>query len=132
MVEQGIVALLAAANTLAGDRIRPLQLDRDPVLPAITYQRISTPREVEHDGDQGYADFRVQLNCWAQRTTNDAGYGQARQLANEVRAALHGYRGTAAGVVIGLIEVSGDRDETDPERHFERVLLEAHGNYLEA
>lgn len=132
MAEQAIVALLIAAATSAGDRIEPLQLPRDPALPAISYQRISTPRRIAHNGDQGYADFRTQINCWAKRTEGStAGYSQAKQLADEVRVALNGYRGTAAGVVVGLMRVSGDRDETDPQRTLERVMVDVTGNYQE-
>lgn len=125
--EQGIVALLAAASTLAGPRIRPQRLDRDPVLPQIVYRRVSTPRRVEHDGDQGYADFRTQLDCWIE----EGRYDDLVTLASQIRAALHGYRGTAGGVEFGLIAVSGDRDGTNPDRHLLRMTLDAHGNYRE-
>lgn len=132
MVERAIVALLEAADTLAGDRIWPLHLDRDPSLPAITYQRISTPRPIAHDGDQGYADFRTQLNCWASRADGAGGFAQARQLADQVRRTLNGWRGVVAGVEVGMLRVSGDRDERDPERVMERIILEVSGNYREA
>ena len=132
MAEQAIVALLVAAGTSAADRIDPLSLPRDPQFPAITYQRISTPRDLAHNGDQGFAGFRVQINCWAKRVEGSvAGYFQAKQLAGEVRQALHGFRGTAAGIDIGVIQISGDRDETDPQRTLERVMVDASGNYQE-
>lgn len=132
MVEQAIVALLVAAGTLAGDRIDPLSLPRDPVLPAISYQRISTPRQLAHNGDQGYAGFRVQVNCWAKRIEgSDGGYFQAKQLADEVRVALNGFRGIAAGIDVGLMQVSNDHDESDPQRSFERVMVDVSGNYQE-
>ena len=132
VIEQALVALVVAANTVADDRMRPLELLREPPMPAITYQRISTPRPLAHNGDQGYAMFRVQINCWAERTVTGSGYAQVKQLAEEVRLALNGFSGTVAGVVVGLIQIDGERDETDPERNFERVLLEASGNYREA
>jgi hypothetical protein len=132
VIELAIVSLLLAADTSAGNRIGPIILDRDPNLPAVTYQRISTPRPLQHDGDQHYADFRLQLNCWAKRIDgSSAGYIQAKQLGGEVRAALHGYRGTAGGVTVGLIQITNDRDDRDPQREYERVSLDAVGNYQE-
>lgn len=131
MIERAIVALLVMADTIAGNRIAPVMLDRDPGLPMVTYQRISTPRELAHNGDQGYADFRVQLNCWAARTPTASGYLAAKQLADEVRQALHGYRGVAGGVQVGLIQITNDRDDRNPERTYEVVRLDATGNYRE-
>ena len=132
MVERAIVALLTAAATTAADRIDPLQLPRDPTLPAITYQRISTPRPLQHDGDQGYASFRTQINCWANRIEGSTdGYKQVKALADEVRQALNGFRGSAGGVTVGMMQISGDRDEWDPQREFERIIVEASGSYRE-
>lgn len=131
MIEKALVSRLVGA-TSAGDRITPLSLERTPVLPALTYQRVSTPRDVSHDGAQGYAGYRVQIVCYAKRTNDGAGYRLAKQLADEVRLALDGWRGTAAGVTVGMCQIANDRDEQDPERSFEAVRLDAVGNYMEA
>lgn len=132
MIEKALVARLVAAATSADDRILPLALERHPTLPAITYQRISTPRDLAHNGSQGYADYRVQMTCWAHRTPDMSGYRLAKDLAEEVRVALDGWRGTEAGVTVGLAQVSGDRDEQDTERSFEAVRLDITGNFQEA
>lgn len=132
MVERALYRILVDAETSAGERITPLQLDRQATFPSITYQRISTPRDIAHDGDQGFAEFRTQMNCWAQRTESASGYAQARQLADEVRLALNGFRGTVEGIVIGYVQVLGDRDDVDPERTLERVVVDVVGNYQEA
>jgi hypothetical protein len=131
LIEKAIVELLTLADTLAGNRIAPLALDRDPGLPFVTYQRISTPRELSHDGDQHYAEARVQINAWATRTDTASGYLQAKQLADEVRQTLHGFKGTAGGVTVGMILITNDRDDRDPQRSLERVMLDAVGNYQE-
>lgn len=123
--------LLTLADTLAGNRVAPLVLDRAPDMPFITYQRISTPRELSHDGDQHYAEFRVQVNCWATRTDTASGYLQVKQLAEETRAALHGFKGTAGGVTVGMMLVTNDRDDRDPQRTLERVSVDCVGNYQE-
>ena len=133
MIHKAIVALLRdhpGVSAMVGDRIAPARLDRDPVLPMITYQQISTPRDVDHGGDQQYADFRVQVNCWADAESD--GYDAVKDLAGEVRMALHGFRGTAAGVEVGLMAVSGDRDGDIPERSMDRVTVDVSGNYREA
>jgi hypothetical protein len=126
VIEVALAALLDAADTSAADRIKPLTLPRDPTLPACTYQLISNPRELSHDGDQGYATFRVQLNCWGKT------YKQAKQLAGEARLALNGQRGNFGGVEVGRIQVSSGRDDWDQERELARVILDCTGEYQEA
>lgn len=125
MIEKALYALLVAADTDAGTRVYPLSLPQNPTLPALTYQRVSTPRDLSHDGDQGYADARVQINCWAHRSPSNLGYDQAKTLADQVRVALNGQFGTFGGVDVGRIQITGDRDEWDPERSFDRVAVDA-------
>jgi Protein of unknown function (DUF3168) len=126
MIENAIVALLIAADTVAADRIYPMTLpDNDPQLPAIVHQRVSGTRELDHSGDQGYAEARVQLSCYAQTTTGVHGFDQARDLAEQVRLALNGFRGAVAGVDVGRIQVTGDRANWDPERTFDRWTVDA-------
>lgn len=127
MIEHAIYSLLtAAAGTIAAERVYPTLLPQGGAFPAVTQQRISTPREVSHSGPHGYTDFRQQINCWAR------GLDEAWTLAYQVRFLLDGYHGVAGGVTVGLIQITNDRGDYDTERTLDRASLDAVGNYREA
>lgn len=101
VIEEALYAHLAASAgvaALVSARIYPQTIPQDIALPAIAYQRISGVREYSHGGPSQLAHPRFQFTCQA------ATYAAAKSLANAVRAALSGYRGTmggAGGVVVG-------------------------------
>lgn len=105
MMEAAIRTLLLADATVAGlvaDRIYPLVLPQKPTLPAVTYQRISTPIQYAQGGPS-LATPRLQIDCWA------GDYDSAKALAAAVAAVLSGYKGTTGGLkVLGVF--SGGRD----------------------
>lgn len=74
-------------------------------LPRITYQQISGNHFHNADGASRLANPLFQINSIAKT------YGEAKQLANCVRRALQGFKGTVAGVVIQGIFLSNQRDE---------------------
>jgi len=103
-IETGIVATLAAAATTAASRIHPKVLPQGVTLPAITYQRLSTPRVNSHDGPSGLAFPRFQINTWAET------YAAAKTLADEIRAALDGTTGVWDSVVVQRCELEDEGD----------------------
>lgn len=99
---------------LVGTRVYPLVLPQAPTLPAIRYQRISTPRSQYRtmDGRANYASPRFQVDVWA----ND--HGTAVQVAQAIYALLEGFHGTVGGLRIDAI--STDDEGADLE---EGVLI---------
>lgn len=130
-VEEGLFALLtgtAAVGAIVGDKVYPIEVPQGARPPWVVYFRVSGPRVRSLDGPSGLAQPRFQVEC--QGATAD----QARGLANAVRRALDGYRGTvtttaspADTVRIGGISLLSDQDgfedATGPgRRSFRRIL----------
>jgi len=101
----------AGVAALVGDCIEPMELTNP--LPAIVYQRISTPPGLA----AGYLRPRVRLSCWADT------YAGAVALAAQVRLALDHYHG-ALGSLHALSWVDSERDDRDPETGFWRRIIE--------
>lgn len=98
--------LLADLNLVAliGNRVYPNYVPQGAAVPAVTYQRISGPRDHTFDGPSGLVKSRYQLNSWADT------YGDMESVADAVRIAMDGFSGTIGGRVIQNIESD---DETD-------------------
>ncbi len=80
-------------GTAAGSRIYPLILPQSPTYPAVTYQMIS---------NQGHHDIpvdfpRIQFTTWSESIL------AAKQLAEEIQAALQCYKGVKGGYRIKQI-----------------------------
>jgi len=115
-IEAGLVYKLtntAGITALVSTRVYLETIPQGATLPCITYQRISTPRLTAHDtsGSAGTASPRFQFDAWA--TT----YASARAIADALRAALNGYKGTitsgADSVVVQSILIDGESSEPD-------------------
>lgn len=118
MIEQALYAILsghAGLSSLVDNRIYPIVLPQGPLLPAVTYQRVSGEREETHDGPSGLARPRFQVSCWAQILPGVNAFDQARAVAEQVRLALDGYQGTAGGVQIEVIQLENEVDLFEPE-----------------
>lgn len=86
-IEEGLVAQLKADSAVAaivGTRIHPGAIPQDGALPAVVYQLISSPREVDLGGPSTFIRARYQIDCWANSQST------VRSLADSVRAALNG------------------------------------------
>ncbi len=94
-LQQCLVTLVSA---VAG-RCYPMTLPEGVELPALTYQRISDPREYSHSGRSELEHPRYQVTCWA------ATYGVAVALASEVREAVE---------TLGKVQVEVQPDQYDP------------------
>lgn len=111
-IEAALFTLLTTTPSIAAkvaDRVYPKQLPQDPTTPAIVYHRISGPREHSHDGSSGLAHPRFQLDMYA------GSYLEAKALADAVRVAIDGYKGTVEGVEIQAIFLENDDDGHDDE-----------------
>lgn len=84
----------AGLAALIGTRCHPEVLPQQSVLPAITYQRISTPRRHTMGVVPPMAHPRFQFDCFA------ATYLDVTTLAAQVRAAFSRWSGTVGGVEV--------------------------------
>jgi hypothetical protein len=93
-------------SAIVGNRIYPLLTPEEGTYPALSYFRVDGPREHDLTGPAGLARPRIQVDAWA----ND--YPTAKALITAVIAALDGYSGTVAGVLIVGITIAppGDHD----------------------
>lgn len=112
----------ATVSGLVGSRIYPTVAPATAGLPYVVYQRISTNRVRDQGGVSDLAQPRIQVSCWADS------YSGTKTLADAVRAAIDGYRGTAGPVgsqtAIRRITCENETDAADlyPEGSDNRVF----------
>lgn len=84
--------LIATANvqSIVSSRIYPVKMPDNPTFPAISMQMVSALHEESLSGSSGLVGALLQLDCWA------ASINTAHDLAEKVRLALEGFRGTVA------------------------------------
>jgi len=106
-IEEAVVTRMqgyAGLAALVGTRVYPLQVPQDVDLPAIAYQKISSPKTTSHGGDSHLAQSRIQFTIQADT------YRAAKAVADQVRACWAGYRATVDGVRIDGALVQDERD----------------------
>jgi hypothetical protein len=116
-IEEGLynrLSTYSGLTTLISTRVYPLKLPQTVTLPAITYQRISTPRELTHDQKAGgLALPRFQFNCWG--TT----FSSVKAVVKQLRECLNGFSGTfgsgANTVAVGGVLSANEIDFNDPD-----------------
>lgn len=121
MIETDLRAYLMAhpeVGPLVGNRIYPLALPQSPALPAVTYQRISTTRTRTKDGPTGAAEVRVQMSCWSMS------YIEAKRVADAIRHALDGYRGSMGGHYVYVAASEGELDFYEPDTQLYQVAAD--------
>jgi hypothetical protein len=97
-----------AGLALVSDRIYPLILPQECVLPAISYQRVATqPRESCMAEDAGIARPRFQITAW------DSTFDGVRDLAEQVRGALQRWQDSANDIIDSFLVM--EIDGYDPE-----------------
>lgn len=121
MIERGLVTRLAG---LAGGRIYPAPAPPGVSSPFITYQRVDTVLFAEpfNPAIHGHEIVQIQIDCWS----DDGLYGDALELAEDVRIALFGNIGLYDGVdVVDVRLIDGPRDvpEVGPNGPVARRLL---------
>jgi hypothetical protein len=97
MIESALFTLLSTNQAItsqlgtrpAGDTgVYPVTIPEDPILPALSYQIISSRDTPTLDDPLGTTKTRVQIECWGET------YGAAVELRQIVTTAILGYRGT--------------------------------------
>lgn len=116
------------------DRVHDMALPPNAVLPALVWQRVSSPPEplASRDGYGNVVQARIQIAVWSATTA------EARQLANRIKAHLKGFvhchmgaGGASCATFVLDAQPVGDRDLVEPSSNARRVLLEFLFKYIE-
>ena len=117
---------VAALTTTVHSATDPQKSSR----PKLTYQRVTTRRDICNDGPLSLAVAVVQLDCWAD--TDIA----AKGLAEATRKALAGYVGVNGEIDIKCCRITAEGDETSAplpgaQSPVQRVRLEVTVNFID-
>jgi len=121
MIEAGLHGFLTDDTDIAAivaTRVYPIILPQNPTMPAITYQRISTPRVSSTTGPSGLASPRIQVDCWAET------YAAVKALSDTVRTAVDGYSGTMDTFTVYGVIVESEQDLYEPDAVYYRTSLD--------
>lgn len=119
----------SGVGAIAGDRGYPWPIPEGATYPAWAYQRVSGPREQNHDGASGMARARIQYTCTANT------YGTAKGLANAIRSSLDGYKGVLGGVGGVTVEqcwIDNEYDGYNQSSERKTVRLDVMFYYIES
>lgn len=108
----------AGITALCSTRIFPVKIPDNTTMPCLSYHRISGSRIESMTGSSALVYARFQIDCWGRK------YSDVKALAEQVRLALEGYKGTIAGVTIYGVNYLGDLDLYEDDSQTFRVLTE--------
>jgi len=111
-IEEAVVDRMmayTALTTLIAARLYPLVIPQDAPLPAIAYQKISSPKTQAHPGSSHLAHSRFQFTIDAET------YSSAKAVATAVKNCWNSFQGTVDGVRIDHCSIENDSD-TSGER----------------
>lgn len=110
-IEQALVAHLLSDEKITSiiqDRLFPQAVPQDEDVPAIVYQRISSPRTLTLTGESA-SNPRIQLSCYAKT------FGQAKQMAITLYNSLDFFRGKLGNKTKSAVLMEDSRDDYEPE-----------------
>lgn len=113
MIEEAVKNILedsAGVAAIVSARIYPIQLPQECTLPAISFSKVSVfGKDLTHSGTSQTANSIMQVSCWAKSVL------AVKNLANAVKAALHGYSGSVGSDTIFFSKMVNEVDIFDPE-----------------
>ena len=120
-LEEDLVAYLktvTAITDLVGDRIMPWPMNQNPTFPLLTYFRV-TGAVVNSlvSGSSGLLYTEMQWDCWSKRRL------ETWALADELKKALLGFKGTMGTTPVGPILFEDERDFYQDEDEVVRRML---------
>ncbi len=118
LFDEDLFGYLSTSGTAAGDRIYPMSLPQDVILPAIVYFRVSPGLEYTHSGLSKHREPRYQLDCY------DETYLKACQLAEELIDRIGGYRGQMGNRSVEASFIEGGPNDWEPETGRHRASLD--------
>lgn len=110
-IEPALVAHLLSDEKITSiiqDRLFPRAVPQDEDVPAIVYQRISSPRTLTLTGESA-SHSRIQLSCYAKT------FGQAKQMAITLYNSLDFFRGILGNKTKSAVLMADSRDDYEPE-----------------
>lgn len=121
LIEEALNSYLLAQPEvvqLLGARIYPLTIPQESALPAMAFQRISGPQDVDHQGEGAGAVGRFQLTVNAEDalTENKTAYIKAKEAARALRRCLRGYKGLmgSPGIQVWKAGIENEVDSYNP------------------
>ena len=118
MIEKAFASLLRNVANVAAAQIHLGIAPADASYPFASFQVVSEGNRFPTlDGPSGLGHPRVQVDCWGKT------FREAKELSEQIRVAIDGYRGTQAGVAIGSCLKDGDRYLPEPDRSNTDTLL---------
>lgn len=128
MVEYDFRKLLLAQSSITdiiGDRFTRMVRDEGGVLPALTYQVISSIPDPSFETD-GLERMRLQLDCWGKTDK------EAATLRQAVRDFVKDFRGEMGDTFVSYIEPVNQIDFYEQEPREWRLMLEVYLYYTPA
>jgi hypothetical protein len=118
MLETAVRARIREKVPVLEDRIGPEPLPQAPVLPAVTYMRLSPGASHDLEGPDLLKGPRIRVNVW------DRTYAGVKAVAEAVKGALDGFQGVAGGQVLQGVFLAAEQDLYEDDTKLHRVLLE--------
>lgn len=122
MIEEALQSILTAVQ----ERTYGFKLPSDAKLPAITFMKVSAPRDQTQEGPSGLVSARVQVSSWG------VNYTASKVLSQAVRFALDGYvNPDIAGVRIDGVELMNEMDGNEAEPNIFQTIMDFRVKYAE-
>ena len=94
-------------NSIVGERVYPLRMPDNAILPAIVYTRITSERQHTLGGSGNLTYSRFVIDSYSNQESKNGGFAESIAIARAVQATLDGYRGPADGVDIqGILQMT--------------------------
>jgi hypothetical protein len=109
-IEEALTTKLRATpaiSALVGNRIYPTKAPQATTSAYIVYDMLGGEDHTAHDGFGGLRSGRISYACCAPK------YGEAKAIAEAVRMALAGWKGTLSGLEISVPACYEDQDLWD-------------------
>lgn len=119
MIEERIVQLLradSAVAAIAAQRCYLMEAPQTEVFPFTVVTTVSAQRESAHDGPLGVTRKFIQVSCISNKISS------AKTLAQAVRRALHGFRGSVGGETVFYASIQNEVDLADPDYGYQVAL----------
>ncbi|HEX9768438.1 MAG TPA: DUF3168 domain-containing protein [Kiloniellales bacterium] len=117
------LAAESAVTDLVGTRIYLGEAPQNVATPYVVYFLVGPVHDRTLEGRSRLVRSRFQLDCYDTKTAN-AGALSVVAIANAIREALDGFRGTVSGVSFKSVMADGDRDLTVPETRLAQRSLD--------
>lgn len=130
VLEEGLFSYLStygALVALISDRVYPLRIPQNAVMPCLTYQRISTPRILTHQTSGATGDLahpRFQFDAWG------ATLAAVKAITDVLRAALNGKTGSIGTAPNAFTIQAALVEDESPEYNPETKLYRCRSDYF--